>query len=66
LSHQAAAGVLVDLTNGATLYYAPKGIQTTKTITLPNGENVPFPQTWNKKAVRYSCTICEQVFFIEV
>ena len=66
LDMQAAAGVLVDLTNGSTLYYAPKGIKTTKTIMLPNGENVPFPQTWNPKAVRYACTICDQHFFVEL
>lgn len=66
LAQQASTGVLVDLTNGSTLYYAPKDIQTTKTIMLPNGENVPFPQTWNPKAVRYTCTICDQHFFIEI
>jgi N-acetylmuramoyl-L-alanine amidase len=66
LAMQASAGVLVDLTNGSTLYYAPKGIKTTKTITLPNGDTVPFPQTWNPKAVRYACTICDQHFFVEL
>ena len=66
LAEQANAEVLPDITHGATLYYAPKGIKTTKTIMLPNGENVPFPQTWNTKAVRYACTICDQHFFVEL
>ena len=66
LARRAAAGVLVDLTNGSTLYYAPKGIKTTSTFMLPNGENVPFPQKWNPKAVRYACTICGQHFFVEL
>jgi spore germination cell wall hydrolase CwlJ-like protein len=66
IAPEAAAGVLADLTNGATLYYAPKGIKTTKTFMLPNGENVPFPQTWNPKALRYAGEITSQLFFIEV
>jgi spore germination cell wall hydrolase CwlJ-like protein len=66
LARRAAAGVLVDLTNGSTLYYAPKGIKTTSTFMLPNGENVPFPQKWNPKAVQYACTICGQHFFVEL
>lgn len=66
LARRAAAGVLVDLTNGSTLYYAPKGIKTTSTFMLPNGQSVPFPQTWNQKSVRYAGEIESQLFFIEV
>jgi spore germination cell wall hydrolase CwlJ-like protein len=66
LAEQANAGVLADLTIGATLYFSPKGIKTTKTFMLPNGESVPFPQTWNPKAVRYAGEIASQLFFIEV
>lgn len=66
LAQQAASGVLADLTNGATLYYAPKGIVTDKAIGLPNGAEVPFPKTWNSKVVQYVGTIAGQYFFIEM
>jgi len=66
LAGQAAAGTLNDLTSGATLYFDPKGIVTHRTITLPTGETIPFPQTWNEAAVKYTATIQNQVFFREV
>jgi hypothetical protein len=66
LAAQASAGALPDLTGGATLYYAPKSIQSTAVITLPTGETVPFPQGWNWAAVIYTATIAEQVFFREL
>jgi hypothetical protein len=65
LASQAAAGALVDLTNGSTLYYDPKGIQTTATITLPTGATVPFPEGWNASVVRYQANIGDQLFFTE-
>jgi hypothetical protein len=65
LTQQAAAGTLADITNGSTLYYAPKGIQTTATFTLPDGTVVPFPQGWNAAAVTYQATIANQIFMTE-
>jgi len=65
LAAQAAAGTLDDLTSGSTLYYAPYAIQSTVTITLPNGNTVPFPQGWNAAVVKYQTTIGRQLFFIE-
>ncbi len=62
----AAGGNLEDVTLGSTLYYAPAGIQTHRTITLPTGENIPWPQTWNQAVVQYRATIQHQVFFAEV
>ncbi len=65
LAEQENAGVLPDVIFGATLYYAPKGIKTDKKIMLPTGEEIPFPQTWNTRAVKYAATIAGQVFFTE-
>ena len=65
LAQQAAQGALQDITNSSTLYYAPKSIKTNRTFTLPSGEIVPFPQTWNPKVVRYEATIADQLFFVE-
>jgi hypothetical protein len=65
LAAQEAAGTLEDLTNGATLYYAPASIKSTQTITLPNGQTIPFPEGWNKNVVTYTVTIQGQVFFRE-
>jgi hypothetical protein len=62
---QAASGNLPDLTGGATLYYAPRGIQTTATIDV-GGQAIPFPQKWDEAAVEYTATIANQVFFREV
>lgn len=66
LALDAADSKLADLTHGSTLYYAPKSIVTHATITLPTGETIPFPQTWNPSKVRYKETIAGQVFFIEL
>ena len=62
----AAGGALKDITLGSTLYYAPASIQTHRTITLPTGETIPWPQTWNQASVQYRTTIQHQVFFAEV
>ena len=62
----AAGGNLEDTTLGSTLYYDPAGIQTHRTITLPTGETIPWPQKWNQASVRYRTTIQHQVFFAEV
>ncbi len=63
LAARAAAGALPDITGGADLYYAPRGIVSHRTFTLPNGTSIPFPATWNENAVVYTCTIAGQVFF---
>ena len=66
LAALAAAGTLEDITHGSTLYYEPKSIVTHATITLPNGETIPFPHTWNPAKARYQATIAGQVFFTEL
>ncbi len=63
MAARAAAGALEDITGGADLYYAPRGIVSQRTFKLPNGTSIPFPADWNENAVEYSCTIAGQVFF---
>jgi spore germination cell wall hydrolase CwlJ-like protein len=65
LAAQAAADTLTDLTQGATLYYAPKAIETTARFVLPGGESVPFPKDWNAAVVRFTVKIANQLFFTE-
>lgn len=65
LAARALAGALEDLTNGATLYYAPGGIRSEKTYTLPDGTIVPFPAPWNPLAVHYLGEIAGHLFFAE-
>jgi hypothetical protein len=65
LAAQAAAGKLPDLTDGATLYYAPEAIVTTAHFALPNGQEVPFPTGWNAEAVRFTVAVADQLFFTE-
>ena len=62
-----AATPLSDITGGATDYYAPRGIVTKlgKTFTTPDGTVYPFPDGWNESAVKYTCTIANQLFFSE-
>jgi hypothetical protein len=64
LAGEAAANNLPDITGGATVYYAPKGISSTATITLPCG-TFPFPMSWNKAAVKFTTEIAGQLFFVE-
>jgi hypothetical protein len=66
LAAHAAAGILVDITNGATLYYAPEGQSWKQRFTLPNGSVIAFPDDWNKEAVAYTAEIGSQYFFKEV
>ncbi len=63
LAERAAAGALEDLTGGALLYYAPHSIKTSKQITWLDGEQIPFPETWNASAVKPLCSIGGHVFF---
>ena len=65
LAISAAAGSLIDLTGGSTLYYAPQGQQWAKRFTIPGGRTVPFPDRWNEDAVTFVCEIGGQLFFIE-
>ena len=64
--NRANAGTLPDITNGATLYYAPNAIITDKTYTLPDGSKVFFPKDWNPAAVKFEARIGDQLFFHEV
>lgn len=59
-------GALADLTGGATVYYAPARIKTTKRFLLPGGQDVPFPEGWNPQALKYTVTVEGQLFFDEV
>jgi len=68
LASQASIGQLEDLTGGATLYYAPKGLtqsQISGTFTLPDGSTIPWVRGWSQAAVTYTATIADQVFFRE-
>ena len=62
----ASGGVMDDVTNGATLYYAPKDQPWKKRWTLPNGESVVFPDGWNQAVVGFTGEIAGQLFFREV
>jgi hypothetical protein len=62
----AAEPDLADITGGATLYYAPRGISSTKTFTMPNGQTVKFPEDWNEQAVKFTVEIEDQLFFQQV
>jgi len=53
-----------DITGGATLYYAPKSIQTSASIQIPSGI-IRWPAKWNPQAVTYACTVGNQVFWVE-
>lgn len=55
-----------DITGGATLYWNPAGISSEKTFTLPNGNTVRFPQTWNPSAVQFTAQIGKHIFLREV
>jgi spore germination cell wall hydrolase CwlJ-like protein len=65
MAELAAQGGLQDLTGGAVLYYAPRGIVTKlgKTFTLPDGTVVPFPDDWNQAVVTFTVEIANQIFF---
>lgn len=66
-----AGGALPDMTQGATLYYAPKGLTVAETsqgklFALPGGQSVAFPNGWNEAAVDFTVEIAGQLFFREV
>lgn len=66
LAAAAKATTLIDLTHGATLYYAPLGIVTAKKVPISGGAEVRFPMNWNAAAVEYSTTIGRHIFFREI
>lgn len=66
LTQQSVTGQLIDLTQGATDYYAPQQIvKSTKTFTIPGGATVPFPSGWNEGKVEFTVEIANQLFFKE-
>ena len=68
LALKASESTLEDSTGGSTLYFAPLGMKASEVApyTLPDGTETVFPKRWNANAVRYSCTICQQLFFVEI
>ncbi len=66
LASLASLGCLADITEGATLYYAPRGIPAdSPPYTLPDGSKVPFPKGWNPDAVKFVNKIAGQLFFLQ-
>jgi spore germination cell wall hydrolase CwlJ-like protein len=59
-------GTTPDVTGGATLYWNPAGISSSKTFALTDGSVVKFPATWNPAAVRETTRIGHHIFLIEV
>lgn len=59
-------GDVDDITNGATLYWNPNGITSSAMFTLPNGQAVKFPQSWNPAAVKWVATIGAHIFLREL
>lgn len=66
IASNAEAKLLVDPTDGATLYYAPRSIEQVCLYTLPSGQKIAFPPHWNPHVVQYTVTIGHHVFFREV
>lgn len=66
LAALARDGWLHDLTGGATLYYNPDGIKSSATYRLPSGVVVKWPSSWRQSNVRYTCTIANHLFFVEL
>lgn len=65
LASSAVTGELADITDGSTLYYAPGGIKSAKTITI-SGKVYPFPEDWNEAAVEFTVAINGQFFFRDI
>lgn len=70
LVESAESGTLEDLTHGATMYYAPRGLRGAEIdpvpFDLPDGTAVSFPKSWNRAAVKFETEIAGQLFFMEV
>lgn len=58
--------IVADITGGATLYWNPAGIESTKTFTLSDGSVVAFPSTWNAAVVAETCRIGAHIFLKEL
>lgn len=58
---------LPDITNGSVDYYAPDGLAEGeyKEITLPNGQAVKFPASWNPSRYLFEAEIAGQLFWKE-
>lgn len=66
LSTQAHNDDLPDITEGATLYYAPSGIvNSEKTFITPDGKTVKFPEDWDQSKTVFTVEIANQLFFRE-
>jgi conjugal transfer mating pair stabilization protein TraG len=66
VAEMAIAGVLPDVTQGATLYWNPAGIRSDRTFQLLDGDVVRFPEHWNAAAVKESARIGKHIFLREV
>ena len=69
LASLADDGQLEDTTGGATVYYNPHGLTPAEiegTFTLPDGTTIPWVKGWDRAAVRYTVTIANQYFFLEI
>jgi spore germination cell wall hydrolase CwlJ-like protein len=65
LAGQIVDGVLNDSTGGATLYWNPNGIKSSKTFTTLVGQVVAFPQSWNPAVVTETTQIGAHIFLKE-
>lgn len=66
ISQSVLDGSVSDPTGGATLYWSPNGIRSTKMFTLNDGTQVKFPQSWNPTVVRETVKIGAHVFLKEL
>jgi N-acetylmuramoyl-L-alanine amidase len=58
-------GLTADVTAGATLYWNPKGISSTKTFVTLAAETVAFPESWNPDVVTETVQIGAHIFLRE-
>ena len=56
---------LPDITNGSVDYYAPAGLAESQNYTLPNGQVVKFPASWNPSRYVFEAEIAGQLFWKE-
>ena len=59
----AAMDPLVDITGGATDYYAPRGLTSTQPYTLPDGTATVAPRGWNMAMLEFTVEVAGQLFF---
>lgn len=63
LAAEASAGTLADLTQGATLYFAPQGMAAANVQQTASG---PLPKAWNADRVAFTVELGKQRFYREV